>query len=45
MPKVEDFRPDVLVDLLEIDISFFHIRMDELHLKPVAHIDAFIPVE
>ena len=29
------------MDLLEIDISFLNIRMDKLHLEPLAHIDAF----
>ena len=34
-----------LVDLLEIDVPLLHICVDELHPEPVAHIDAFIPVE
>jgi hypothetical protein len=33
------------LDLLEINISLVYICVEELHLKPAAHLDAFIPVE
>jgi hypothetical protein len=29
----------------EIDKPFLHIRVNELYLEPVAHIDAFKPVK
>jgi hypothetical protein len=35
----------ILLNLLEIDIPLLHIRADKLHLEPVAHIDAFNPIE
>ena len=45
MAEIHNGEQDLLLNLLEIDIPLLDIRADKLHLEPVAHIDAFNPIE
>lgn len=44
-PKRDSIEGIPSIDLLEVDVPPIHVRVNQLHANPVAHISSFEPVD